>query len=344
MLSGIPQVLKWNGDYVVEYLNPDVVSERRLYLVKHPTAVLVFKCMDGRLKFTRITGKVPGTSKPMRNIGGCFNAGWPALEQYLSRWGDEVIGSGRHGLIISTYHYSQSEEHLGCRGFDYEVEKARGYISNMRAQFERVFGSTVFNCIMMGIETDLDCLILHGEDGSVLDLSECLNCSELEMTSLLARIYPRMKPEILADLVPLVMGNIEHVTNVISQGGMERQSPDHQEWIIGLGRGFEYMHSNSCLIVGPYDPNLDEPVVTAGSIVLSNLESGRVKDRQPLLLVSCPYSGHYQPYAVEKAHYLREFGARVLRERVPDLFEKWGLEVLYGVTNTDLGGEFQALG
>jgi hypothetical protein len=65
--------------------------------------------------------------------------------------------------------------------------------------------------IVYGIETGLDALILHGEDGRVVDLAEVKeNLSGLELEGLLRSLYPSIPEWIFKDMTPLVEGNIEH--------------------------------------------------------------------------------------------------------------------------------------
>ncbi|MDV7399669.1 hypothetical protein RZS08_50105, partial [Arthrospira platensis SPKY1] len=95
-----------------------------------------------------------------------------------------------------------------------------------------------------------------------------------------------------ADLLPLLQGNIAHVAEIRAQS--ERQSRElaieHREWVICLGRGFDFLHTpNLALIVGPYSPDLAHPIRTAAHIIQSNMDRGRIPDDGFLLLASVPY-------------------------------------------------------
>lgn len=65
-----------------------------------------------------------------------------------------------------------------------------------------------------------------------------------------------------ADLLPLVQGNIRHVAEV--RGTARELDIEHREWVLCLGRGFDWLHMpNQALIIGPYSPDLADPVRNA---------------------------------------------------------------------------------
>ena len=65
--------------------------------------------------------------------------------------------------------------------------------------------------ILCGIETDLDALILHGEDGRVADLAEMQEgLTGIELEGFLRSFYPSMLQQIFRDLIALAEGNIRH--------------------------------------------------------------------------------------------------------------------------------------
>ena len=87
-----------------EFCEPEAYLARTRYLAKHPTAMLVLKCMDGRINIPIATNTPPGIIQPFRNLGGMFNLGWPHLGETLVDAVGKVVASGRRALIITTYH------------------------------------------------------------------------------------------------------------------------------------------------------------------------------------------------------------------------------------------------
>jgi hypothetical protein len=100
---------------------------------------------------------------------------------------------------------------------------------------------------------------------------------------------------------------------------------EHREWMICLGRGFDFLHTpNVALIIGPYSPNLSLPIHRAAGIVQSNMEAGRIPDDGLLVLASVPYDeiGVDRARAEMKSRFLARFGAEVIRREHPDLATK----------------------
>ena len=127
----------------------------------------------------------------------------------------------------------------------------------------------------------------------------------------------------MLDLLPLIQGNVAHVAEMRAS---DRQLDiQHCEWAICIGRGFDFFHvPNVALIVGPYSPDLSDPVSKAASIIRSNMIDGRIPDDGFLLLTSSPYQeiGVDRARAILKARFLSQFAATVIVEAFPDLREK----------------------
>ncbi|MDD3528408.1 MAG: hypothetical protein PHS77_00895 [Gallionellaceae bacterium] len=65
---------------------------------------------------------------------------------------------------------------------------------------------------------------------------------------------------------------------------------EHREWMICVGRGCDWLHMpNLALIIGPYSPDLADPIRKAAGIIESNMCNGRIPDDGFLLLASSPY-------------------------------------------------------
>lgn len=304
--------------FVAEHL------DRVRYRVEHSTEFAALKCMDGRIHLPLMTKTPLGIIQPWRNLGGRFDLGWPFFQETLLRWVNYSIGRGRRCVIFVTYHFSRGELHRGCRGFNYDKDAAFAAAKALKHQCEEVFGKTVVFPILCGIETDLDAMILHG-DSMEVDLSEIRDLGEAILDPMLQNLYPGMLGEIRRDLIPLVQGNIAHIGEVRAKGRSPADA-DHKEWVLGIGRGFDWLHApNTALIVGPYDPSLDDAIETAARLLKSNIDDGRIQIREGnglVLLTSAPYregSGPEKNLAREKARYLGEFAWRVIKDHVPEL-------------------------
>ncbi|HSQ90743.1 MAG TPA: hypothetical protein VLM19_01070, partial [Nitrospiraceae bacterium] len=75
----------------------------------------------------------------------------------------------------------------------------------------------------------------------------------------------------------MVRGKITHIAEIKQ---IHRElNVEHREWMICIGRGFDWLHMpNLALIIGPYSPDLDDPIRKAASIIESNMRAGRIPD------------------------------------------------------------------
>jgi len=240
----IEYILKLNREHAAEFCGPDARAARALYRAQHPTEVAVLKCMDGRIHGPVATKTPLGILQPFRNIGGKFDMGWPHFQMVLHDWVRYAVSRGRHGLILVTYHFSAGNRHRGCAGFDYDTEAAIAFTRKLKAQIDRVYGMghQVVYPIQVGFETDEDAFILHGAGDESVELATLTKVSEGNFVALLQRIYPDMPQRILLDLLPLVQGNIEHIAEVRASKRPVVEV-EHREWILALGRGFDWMHA-----------------------------------------------------------------------------------------------------
>ncbi|MBI2113216.1 MAG: hypothetical protein HYT50_01385 [Candidatus Wildermuthbacteria bacterium] len=285
--------------------------------------------MDGRVDLSAIT-KVPlGIMQSLRNLGGRFDLGWPFFQSILWQWYQYAEGMERDCVIVATYHFSRGDIHRGCRGFDYRKDEAMYAARTLKLQCESAFSPritrNVVYPILWGIETDFDALILHGEWRTV-DLSDETDSSESHVRMLLKGLYPSMQERIREDLLPIVQGSMRHISEVRA-----RQRPiveaDHREWILGVGEGFDWLQiPNIALIVGPFDPRLDDAIATAALLLASNVEEKRVRINEHnglVLLVSGAYrqsQGVSPLLAAQQARYLQELAIGVLgQDRFSDI-------------------------
>jgi hypothetical protein len=191
--------------------------------------------------------------------------------------------------------------------------------------------------IVCGIETDLEALVLHGEDvNTVIDLAKIKQSSQLELEELLYSLYPTMPERIVRDLIPLVRGNIKHIAE-IRASNRPIEDAEHKEWVLGVGRGFDWLHAiNTAFIVGPFDPNLSVAIETAAKLLKGNIDEGRVDPNGIVLMTSAAFRDEAGPeyhLAREKALFLSEFAQNIIRDKVPDLVPH--LQILTGFTDLD---------
>lgn len=307
------------------YCDPENSLARQRYLAEHPTRIIALKCMDGRIHLPYATKTPLGIVRPFRNLGGIFDLGWPYMGDLLESQVMEAIQQGRRVLIIITYHFSKGDRARGCAGFNCDKDAAMAHANQIREQVEAIFGhghKTVYP-LVCGFETDEDALILHSSEGESLDLST-LNPDELDSLPVkLEGFFTDMPAQVRHDLLPLVEGNLRHIDEMRQ---LQRELDiEHREWIICVGRGFDFLHvPNVALIIGPYSPDLSDPIIKAAGIIRANMAQGRIPDDGFLLLSSAPYDevGPDQARAELKAHFMAEFAANVIREAQPALAEK----------------------
>jgi len=309
--------------YSAEFCSPEAFLARERYLALHPTAIAVMKCMDGRINIPVATKTPPGIIQPFRNLGGMFDMGWPHLGEVLAQYVQRMMRSGRRVLILITYHFSRGDVRRGCSGFGCDAEAAIAHTRQIRKQMEAIFGAAHDSVypLICGFETDEDALLLHSADGRILDLSTDIAGDEL--VAELAQRFSDMPQEMRSDLLPLLAGNLAHIKGLRQE--RRALTVEHREWMICLGRGFDFLHTpNLALIIGPYSPNLSDPIRKAAAIIESNMAAGRIPADGFLLLASVPYDeiGVDRARAVMKSHFLSRFAAEVIEREFPDLAGK----------------------
>lgn len=314
------------------FRSPEAWLARERYLAEHPTAIAVLKCMDGRINIPIATNTPTGILMPFRNLGGMFDLGWPHLGEVLAHDVQRMVSAGRRVLFIITYHYSKGDPKRGCAGFHYDTAAAMRHAYEIRAQMEHIFGDghgTIYP-LVCGFETDEDALIVHGTNGEKLEMASIGVDSAASLELQLAALLPDMHAQMRADLLPLLLGNCAHIAEVRAQAQRYARELDieHREWMICLGRGFDFLHTpNVALIVGPYSPKLDEPICTAAGIIKANMAAGRIPDDGFLLLTSVPYDeiGVDRARAELKSRFLSSFASDVIRAEFPDMVSKMSI-------------------
>jgi hypothetical protein len=308
------------------YRSPEAWLARQRYLAQHPTAIAVLKCMDGRINIPVATNTPTGILMPFRNLGGMFDLGWPHLGEVLAHHVLRMTGLGRRVLILITYHWSKGDPKRGCAGFNHDTTAAIAHTREIRRQVEHIFGighGTVYP-LVCGFETDEDALVIHGADNAVLDLASLSADAAATLPHQLAALLPDMSAQMRADLLPLLHGNLEHIAQVREQAKRHERTLDieHREWMICLGRGFDFLHTpNLALIIGPYSPDLADPLRKAAAIIENNMLAGRIPNDGFLLLASVPYDeiGVDRARAELKSRFLSNFAAEVIRKEFSTL-------------------------
>lgn len=314
------------------FRSPEAWLARGRYLAEHPTAIAVLKCMDGRINIPVATNTPTGILMPFRNLGGMFDLGWPHLGEVLAHHVQRMVNDGRRVLFLITYHWSKGDPARGCAGFAYDTQAAIAHTQEIRRQVQHIFGSghgTVYP-LVCGFETDEDALAIHGVDGRTLDLATLREWDVATLEPRLAVLLPDMPAQMRADLLPLLAGNLDHIARVREQVRRRERTLDieHREWMICLGRGFDFLHTpNQALIVGPYSPDLADPIRKAAGIIESNMRAGRIPADGFLLLASVPYDeiGVDRARAELKSRFLSGFAADVIRADYPALAEQMSM-------------------
>lgn len=336
-MSLATEILKLNRERSRAFCLPAAYDARALYASQHPTQILVFKCMDGRIHLPLITGIPLGILHPFRNIGGKFTLGYPYLGRLVLDAKESAVRAGQSTLALCTFHYSKGSTHRGCAGHNYDTVAARRGAFALKHEFEKIFGddNPAIRAIVVGIETDEDALIFCGEREQD-DVSVATVASETHdhLLHALNTLYSNLPPAMLADIAPIATGNQAHVNRKRSEKRPVAELV-HGENIICVGRGFDWLHlPNRALIIGPYgdsERTWRDAVQVAGSIVLDNFKHKRVpRTSGSLLLVSAPYSDlNERGLALAKVDYF----STVARNILAPVTKPLRLETLVGITD-----------
>ncbi len=340
--TGIDFLLEINEKNSKEFVQQQ--EARIIYRRMYGTEFVALKCMDGRLLFPDLTQTPLGIIQPYRNLGGVFHLGWPFFQQAIEGWKKYADSKDRDSVVFVTYHFSRGDKHRGCKGHGYDTDKARNSSLNLKKEFDYVYGPAAAQsrnklfALQVGVETDWESLILHGENDQAVDLADVKENSDDGISKLLISLYPNINavaPNVIRDFIPLIKGNILH-TQEIQAKNRPVQDADHREWIVAIGRGFDWLHEpNKALIVGPWQDNLSDPIKTAVSLVKHNKEEGLLDGNKIVLLTSGIYretEGEEPRLAELKSRYLKDVAMSVIQKDFKELLPD--LEVL--MTTVDL--------
>lgn len=332
LTTGIDYLLDLNARHQQSFVN--LATERRRYRGEHPTEIASLVCMDGRLHLASMTQTTLGIIQTFRSLGGKFNLGWPFFQVSVDTWVQYSTSRGRHCLVFVTYHFARGDTHRGCKGFNYDTDDAINEGLKLEKQFERIYGKSAVVAIVCGIETDLDALILHGEDGRAIDLAEVKESSRSGLEEMLRSLYPSMPRQVVMDLMPLIEGNIRHIAKIRASNRPIGEY-EHKEWVLGVGRGFDWLYTrNIAFTVGTRDPNHPIAIEIAAELLKDNIDAGRVDPSGVVLMASAVYrdaAGPEHGLAKEKALFLSKFALDIIKDKIPDLVPY--LQVLTGCTD-----------
>ena len=333
LTTGIDYLLDLNAHHHQSFIN--LATERRRYKGEHPTEIAALLCMDGRIHLPLMTQTALGIIQTYRNLGGQFNLGWPFFQTTINNWVQYSISRGRRCLVFITYHFSRGDAHRGCRGFNYDTDASRNAAIKLKDQFNRVYDKCAVEAIVCGIETDLDALILHGENGHAIDLAKVKESTKnVDVEGMLRSLYPSIHEQIMRDMMPLVEGNIRHIAEIRASNRPIAES-EHKEWVVGVGRGFDWVYAlNIAFIVGTQDPDFSVAIETAAILLKDNVDAGRVNPNGIVLMTSADYrdtTGAEHLLAKEKALFLSKCALDIVKAKVPDLMPH--LNILTGCTD-----------
>lgn len=321
-------ILDRNREQSELFCNANARLARKQYRALHTTEMITDKCMDGRLNMSVWTKTPVGIINPFRNIGGKFDFGWPWFAELNKQQVNDAILRGRDVLMMMTYHYSKGDHHRGCAGFGYDTKAARAGAAALVAQAGRIYGRPyqAVHPILVGMETDDEALIFHSETGESFGVADHLDLSGPELDQRFRELYPEMRERIRIDLLELVKGNQSHIKEIRAANRMPIDL-NHREQVIGVGRGFDWLHlPNMALIIGPYSLDWPQAVATAGKIILGNLKEGRIDpDAGRMLLISKlsrdELGSHGWNASVEEAHLATRVAYEALQQAVPELLD-----------------------
>ena len=317
----IPELLELNRAQSEQYLQQ--APARKAYRAKHPTLIAAFKCMDGRVHLPLMTRTPVGLIRPFRNIGGIFDAGWPALRGRLSQMRSYALAHGRHFLCMATYHFSKGDPHRGCAGHAYDTDKAVAAAASMVDQLRYFFTNDPLRqvyAIMAGVETDCEALVFHGKNGKVVSMADMQSADGAMLMDVIRDLYPDMPQQVAQDLIPLMAGNVEHVRAVACKEKSHVEL-EHMERVLAVGQGFDWLHKiNYALVVNDADPQLDVTIGKAAGIIKSNRDAGRIPKESAVYFASVSYYDEHERHgAIMNAKYLTKLGLETIRRTHPDL-------------------------
>jgi hypothetical protein len=348
------EILEMNRFASSEYCHHRRKAGRTRYRNKHRTIIVVFKCMDGRLDFSVITRTPVGIIQGERNIGGMFDLGWPSLRTRMVECVKYASAHGMKVVFIVAYHFSVNDMSRGCAGHDHKVGDALRCAQRFAGQLASAFPHSA-RVLLVGIETDADALCLHTPEHLVIPMvprdketylsrlqkniyieAEGLEqyrvqplgyCGVSHLHAIIHECFNGYLEGVEDDIVSPFARNMQHV-DAVFRSGRPVESPAHQERVILIGRGWDWMRTrNYALILHDDNPRLDMAVEKAVRIIYKNQEQGRVPKEPIPIYTAIPYD-EYREAAIQQARFIDACAQEVVRTQTIRTAHS-----RYGVTN-----------
>jgi len=307
----LKEILLYNDKQSREFMR--MAADRKRFVVVHPTKIIVFACMDGRINFPLCVGLPFGIVSSFRSLGAVFDLGDPRFSKTLKMAVKGVLSEDRDCLFVATYHYSKGDKYRGCKGWNYDTEASIAGAEKLCAELGKMFAAAKNRVcsVTLGIETDEDRFI----------------------------VSPYASPEKIPasmrkDIGFILAENAKHVSNLPKRTEKEMC---HGEHIIAVGTGFDWIHSyNKAVIIGPWSEDLSRPVGAAAGIILSNIKEGRISEGEGAMLVCSAVSKNTtmaaRALAEKDAKALSERCVKIIASHAPELVPY--LAVLAGTTDS----------
>jgi hypothetical protein len=257
-------------------------DERLKFFIEGNSVFGAFPCGDGRTHHLSVMTKTsPGIIKIIPSLGGLFKIGWPNLQKEVMNWMRRNKAEDKCSVLITTYHFSKGSKARCCAGFNGDTQKALAAALDFRKELELLFGKNNNTIVItIGIETDSDSFILHGEDHhKTLDLFLLAEhqSKPAQVLSEIIRLLPSMRNDVARDLLMLLMGNLRHIQEV-KASGRKPENSHHQESVIFMGKNFGWLnHPNTALLISTLPLNITKQATKALSVMHSNIEHGRIR-------------------------------------------------------------------
>lgn len=343
----VQEVITINRRCSTLFASANARSNRLYYRAKEKYFKMWVVCMDSRVDIPKVTQVPVGVGKHFRNLGARFNLEWEKFDEAVFRcYMHHLKEEGKGSLAMLNYHWSKGSKLRGCKGFNFDKDAAIAAMFGLQEQFKRVYGDNTESMIplVVGLETDEDSLVFHGDKGEILDLGALSLhdfCSEEELKRWLQsefrKIYPKKPSGAIGDLCFMGQKNLEHTAEV---RGTQRPITDldHKERVVVIGRGADSIYeANLALIVGMYSDEPEEAIREAIGVVQSNMQKGRINKDDGFVLLSTAAFGNENGLtfdrARERALGYRKLGMKIMQEHYSGMLEY--MHPLTTVTNLD---------
>lgn len=340
------EIIKQNKRFLRKYKSFTERCKRFLYKILIRYDVIFIRCSDGRLgQIEKMFGLPYGTSKNFINIGGKFKIGSGFFGKLLLEKVEEIINpffSFRKACIVVTYHYSSSQEHLGCAGFSCKTDDAIKYGHDFIDQIDRVFcaHNQKVERMLIGVCTDTSSLRIHGVGGLYEDVSNLLDFTMVQKYKTLKKLFGGKKTFWFLFFVLYVSSkNSVNILSWVNKKNTNTLIIEHNEQGIAMGRELDWFKSfNKLLIIGgTYGDHLSHVIETAMKVIVNNTISGVIPRGGKIILLA---TGAFDSRKTSSEALARE-EARVNSDALlkytfranPELFSGYDVCVITGITD-----------